>query len=114
MTYKLFIDDERFPPDSWVGGNYKIARSSSEAIAFVEDYGMPNFISFDHDLGGDDTSMRFIGALISMLLDGFVVIPKDFDFYVHSQNPVGAGNIRARMLEIISHFGKDVNVCSAK
>ena len=107
LTYKLFIDDERFPPASWEGQDYKIARSSDEAVRIVENCGMPEFISFDHDLGGDDTSMRFIGLLVCMLLDGFVIIPHNFDFYVHSQNPVGAENIRARMKRIVEFFKED-------
>jgi hypothetical protein len=50
MSYKMFIDDERFPvSDDWV-----IVRSSQEAIDTVLAKGFPSYISFDHDLGGDD------------------------------------------------------------
>lgn len=62
MTYKLFIDDERFPitDDS---------RSSTEAIKVVEQNGFPVYISFDHDLGGTDTSRIFIYYLIDKLVE---------------------------------------------
>lgn len=57
MTYKLFIDDERYPVDPC---QWMVKRSSHEAIFVIKDYGVPSFISFDHDLGGDDTSMTFL------------------------------------------------------
>lgn len=91
MTWKLFIDDERNPVDQgWV-----IARSSEEAIQAVSTTGsLPNEIAFDHDLGGDDTSMRFLTWMSIVVLDGIYAIPPDFVWSVHSQNPVGAANIR--------------------
>ena len=85
---KLFIDDERFP----VTNDFVIARNSADAIAYVEKFGCPNFISFDHDLGGGDTAMVFVKWLIEKDLD-YQVIPSDFDYYIHSQNPIGRQNI---------------------
>lgn len=96
MTYKLFIDDERFPPDvsynEWV-----VTQSSNDAIWAVESYGLPQYISFDHDLGGEDTSIVFINWLINHMLDNKLSFPKDFEYYVHSQNPVGKKNIENLM-----------------
>jgi hypothetical protein len=93
MTYKMFIDDKRFPvDDSWV-----IVRSSEEAIQYVKDNGMPIYISFDHDLGGDDTAIKFIWWMIDSFIDEEINISHDFNFYVHSQNPIGAENIRKLM-----------------
>ncbi len=101
MSYKLFIDDERFPvnPKEWC-----IVRSSLEACAKVQQDGLPSFISFDHDLGGDDTSRKFIYWLIDYLIDNNDSFPKDFKFYVHSQNPIGAEWLRATMDSIIEEF----------
>lgn len=102
MTYKLFIDDERYPSgniDEWV-----ITRSSEETIRIVSEKGMPNFISFDHDLGGEDTSIQFIKWLENKLLDEELKFPVDFDFYVHSQNPIGAKNIRLWMVSLVTNF----------
>ena len=56
MNYRLFIDDERFP----VTPNWFIARNSFQAIMALELYGIPQEIAFDHDLGGQDTSITFI------------------------------------------------------
>ena len=87
---KLYIDDIRTPKGSFD----KIVRTSSEAINFVETNGCPDFISFDHDLGADDTSMIFLKWLINKDLDmNGNFIPIDFTWNVHSANPVGEANI---------------------
>lgn len=88
-TYKLFIDDERYPVD----GLCTIVRSSKDAIERMIAFGCPSFISFDHDLGGDDTSMKIVHWMIEKDLDRPGWIPDDFSFYVHSQNPIGKKNI---------------------
>jgi len=90
-NYALFIDDERYPPDD--GRIWMIARSSDEALMLIERHGWPMYVSFDHDLGGEDTSMRFIRAALDRLLDNGDQLP--FAWTVHSQNPVGRDNIVA-------------------
>jgi len=55
MTYRMFLDDERDPPED--GQDWLVFRSSSHAIGFMMIHGLPDFISFDHDLGGLDTAM---------------------------------------------------------
>lgn len=105
MSYKLFIDDERFPVEN--SGEWVIVRSSQQAISEVYQKGMPSFISFDHDLGGDDTSMKFLRWLLDELLDDMIAFPEGFGYYVHSQNPVGAENIRSFMEFLIWEFGDE-------
>ncbi|TAL98648.1 MAG: hypothetical protein EPN73_01605 [Paraburkholderia sp.] len=98
MTYRLFIDDIRDPasPD-WV-----IARNSAMAIAIIEANGCPAEISFDHDLGGDDTAMPVVKRLIELDLDAAgAYIPPHFHFSVHSANPVGRENIRALLAQYL-------------
>lgn len=55
MTYQLFLDDERYPvlkKDNWVIATpWHIARNYDDAIWYVQNLGVPRFISFDHDLG---------------------------------------------------------------
>lgn len=99
-NYKLFIDDERFPiTDDWV-----IVRSSTEAFDTVIAKGFPVEITFDHDLGGDDTSMLFIHRIIDLLIDGDITIPTGFRYSVHSQNPVGVANIKGLMDNVLIAF----------
>lgn len=93
--WKLFVDDERFPPND--GGNWSIARDICDVESLIVSKGSPEFISFDHDLG-DHTPTGFDIAkqLVEWDMDhpNLFKFPHNFDFYVHSQNPVGAVNIR--------------------
>lgn len=93
-SYKLFIDDERFPvvannPLIIIARNYPAAKEAFEV------FGCPSFISFDHDLGQySQTGYDIAKLLIEMDMDrDGKWMPSDFHFYVHSQNPVGGRNI---------------------
>ena len=97
---KLFIDDIRSAPDdSWI-----TVRNSEEAIHFIEQNGISDVISFDHDLGGDDTSMKIVNAIVEMVLDGKTSFPDNVIFFVHSDNPVGAENIVEAILGFMGHL----------
>jgi hypothetical protein len=102
MTYKLFIDDERFPVDE----SFIIARSSEEAIEIVKNRGIPIEIAFDHDLGGDDDSIRFLSWLYNELCEGNwgSKLPEQFIYSVHSQNPIGVKRIYEWMKDILCTF----------
>ena len=90
MTYTLFLDDERFPVDD----NSVIARSFEDACFYVESFGTPFHVDFDHDLGGVFTGMDFARWLVERDLkgEGFITT-----YAVHSQNPVGKANIEGFM-----------------
>jgi len=91
MKRWLFVDDERFPPAK---GEWTIARSSAEPIAMMSHQGCPEFISFDHDLGGEDKAMAIVHFMVEQDLDfDKAWIPRGFAYTVHSENPVGAQNI---------------------
>lgn len=86
MDIKLWIDDVRTPPDStwdWV-------TTSAAAIAFLElmlDGGVDEWlrlehVSFDHDLGGDDTSR----PVVLWMIENNIRFRR---YSVHSANPVG-------------------------
>ena len=92
MTYKLFIDDERFPVDN----SFVICRNMDEVMATLFELGAPHFISFDHDLGDNvPTGMDITKALVEMDMDGKIDLNREFTFYVHSQNVAGAANIQS-------------------
>lgn len=97
-TWKLFLDDEREP----VGTGWTVCRNVAEAVAVAKIFQLPSYVSFDHDLGDgpapegyDNTGFGFAKWMIDQVLDDQLILPKDFDFYVHSQNPIGAANIRS-------------------
>lgn len=88
---RMYIDDIRIPKKDFD----IIIRSSKESIEYMEINGCPNYISFDHDLGGEDTVMNVIKFMIERDLDmDEKFIPKNFEFNVHSANPVGRDNIQ--------------------
>lgn len=86
---RLYIDDIRIP----LGHFDLILRSSKEVIHYLSNNPCPEYISFDHDLGEDDTSMIIIKYMVTRDLDEGNFIPRDFNFNVHSANPVGKANI---------------------
>jgi hypothetical protein len=91
-TTAIYLDDIRFPKTTdkdWV-----ILRSSAEAIDYVQQHGLTSFVSLDHDLGGDDTTMIFLKWLIEYDLDNDgKIIPADFSWFIHSANTVGSANM---------------------
>ncbi len=87
--YKMFLDDIRDPPDeTWV-----VVRSYQSAIDHIRVNGMPYFISFDHDLGDGPTGYDLVKWIVEMDLDLDIKIPVNFQFSVHSANPIGKKNI---------------------
>lgn len=104
--WSMFIDDERVPGKG-VSESVVIVRSSQEAIDFCTAVkSLPKNIMFDHDLGGDDTSIKFILWMIDELYADHpkFTLREDFTFSVHSQNPVGAGNITSLMNNLIKDY----------
>lgn len=90
MTH-LYIDDLRNPPSR----KWEVARSLSAVEWYLDNVGIPLFISFDHDLGDDVPSGYDIAKmLIDRALDGKIDLTKVKQVNVHSANPVGAENIR--------------------
>jgi len=94
----LYLDDIRVPVH--VGSGFKdtpgwlMARTYDEAVNLVQLHGCPIYISFDHDLGDENakTGYDFAKWLVDQDLDNNI-IPTEFEFNVHSANPVGAANI---------------------
>ena len=87
--WKLFLDDKRIPLESdWI-----IVRSVAEAQSLITAFGMPTYISFDHDLGVGPSGFDFAKWLCDQHLNDEHHFPHNFDFYVHSMNPVGRENI---------------------
>lgn len=111
--YSMFVDDERFPP---IGATTVIVRSTEEAKQVMNQHGCPEFVSFDHDLGGSDEAINLVHWMIQQDLDhreyGFIFIPTDFTFYVHSQNPIGAKNISELLNSYLSfRNSENGNLC---
>lgn len=107
---KIFVDDIRTPIDpTWI-----IARSYNEFVDILNIEGLKkiDIISLDHDLGDiysdvEKTGMDCAKFLIDLSLDSGVKLPQ---IYVHSDNTVGAENIKA-IVNNWFKFNKLSNTC---
>ena len=94
---KMFLDDIREPKNDYD----VIVRSFEEAVLFVQNYGIPTFISFDHDLGCDEignilkSGYDFAKWLVDMDIENIHKFPSNFTFDIHSANPIGKNNIKS-------------------
>lgn len=85
-NYTLFVDDERTAPNpDWI-----VAKSTAEAMGIVMSRGVPSFMSLDHDLGGQDTTMGFLHWLAFRYYEGGPP-----EWAIHSANPVGRANLES-------------------
>ena len=104
--YSLFLDDEREPKTAAPFGYWRIARSFNEAKDILRVYGVPAYISFDHDLGEADNATGYDFAKYFCYYISFspIKILKFQGFNVHSANPVGAKNIQCYMENFAKHL----------
>ncbi len=79
---RLWIDDIRRPPSK----HWNVVKSYDEFVTYINLSGVPDIISFDHDLGEGKTGMDCAKYLIKKEL-------AIKDFRVHSMNPIGRENI---------------------
>lgn len=108
---KLFLDDIRTPDMVYAKAearNFKVVRSYAEFVTEVKQNGLPDFISFDNDLGLDQN-----GEVAS---DGYAVAKwlvyesgldlRKLKFKVHSANPVAAEQIRGLLNNYLKFLRK--------
>lgn len=116
MTWNLFIDDERNPEDvTWASWHIREKYRNEEwenacniwdvQMFMLRHGGFPSFVSFDHDLGADtysghDIAKFMVDADMMSVPYGF---SENFDFYVHSKNPVGKANIEGLLNSYLKH-----------
>ena len=67
MSYNLFLDDFREPEDAFNHTNnqlyligWVIVRNYDEFVKTIEERGIPEILSFDHDLGQNNIENYFI------------------------------------------------------
>ena len=92
---QLYLDDLRPTPEG-----FDRVYSYEEFVDYLERKGLPDFISFDHDLGEDLSGYDCAKYLVEYCLVHQLPLP---DYQVHSQNPVGKENIE-RLLENFRSF----------
>lgn len=131
MGYNLFLDDIRQPQQV---GNYilpielrslyrlelwKIVRNYSEFVKHIEEKGLPDMVSFDHDLAWvhydpdrakesfeyyPETGYDCMKWMINYIQDNKLEPPR---VLVHSMNPEGAKNIQKLFNNFLRHYKWD-------
>lgn len=129
MKRALYLDDVRTPTTTIHGYEpWYVVRNYEEFVAWILDNGIPDLISFDHDLAKEHTDDYFN----QVALQGHQI--PDYDNYkektgldcarwlvefvqksgqplkavsVHSHNPVGAANIQSFINGFKRHMGWD-------
>lgn len=91
----LYLDDLRPTPEG-----FDHVYSYEEFVDYLERKGLPDFISFDHDLGEDLSGYDCAKYLVEYCLTHQLPLP---NYQVHSQNPVGKENIE-RLLDNFRSF----------
>lgn len=108
----LFLDDIRYPieayhytkQDVFLRNDWYIVRNYKQFIDRILENGLPEMISFDHDIADENylqlDSQQFVERtgydcakwLVEYCMDNGADLP---EFYCHSMNPVGKENIES-------------------
>jgi hypothetical protein len=131
---KLFLDDFRNPKDAFTlviphlkifwEDDWDIVRNYDEFVSWIEANGLPDFISFDHDLADehyDDvinnsklnydqyrekTGLDCAKWLVDWCIDYGLTLP---NYAVHSANPAGRQNIESYLISATKHLFSNDN-----
>ena len=113
LLKKLFLDDVR-TVDMVYGeshiNQYYTVRSYNEFINFIKKNGLPDFISFDNDLGLDEegnTAKEGYDAAKWLVYESNLDL-KNLKFKVHSSNPVAKKNIYYLLSNYIKYLNNKV------
>ncbi len=120
MTKRLlFLDDIRYPieayrytkQDIFLRRDWHIVRNYDQFVSRILEKGLPEMISFDHDLADEHYLKSDAGELVEKTgydcakwlveycMENYLNLPK---FYCHSMNPVGKENIE----RLLNNFKK--------
>lgn len=115
MKKKLFLDDVRSIDmiyNKSVESEFDIVRSYDEFVAYINKHGLPNFISFDNDLGlGEDGKVAPDGlAAAKWLVYKSGLDLRNLKFKVHSANPVASEQIKGLLTNYINHLNSNESI----
>lgn len=120
----LFLDDERVPADP----RFDVVKSYDEFVEYILKNGIPEMISFDHDLADEHYQdyakyqtqnilalcysdfKEKTGLECAKWLGNYILDNQDKDLYlnrvgVHSMNPLGRANIQSYINGFKKHMG---------
>lgn len=114
MVYKLFLDDIRTVKMVYASleeSDFVIVKNYDEFVPTIIKNGLPEFISFDNDLGLDQNNEigpdGYAAAKWLVYDSGLNII--DLKFKVHSANPVASKQIQGLLDNYIAHLKEENN-----
>lgn len=112
ITYKLFLDDVRTVKmvyKSLEESDFVIVRNYNEFVSTIKENGLPEFISFDNDLGLDQNNEvgpdGYAAAKWLVYESGLNIV--GLKFRVHSANPVASKQIQGLLDNYIAHLKQE-------
>ena len=109
---KLFLDDileVEWIYDAELAAEFEVVRSYADFLAYIQKNGLPDFISFDNDLGLDEngqiTPDGYAAAKWLVYESGLDL--RNLKFKIHSANPVAAEQIRGLLKNYIQYLKED-------
>ncbi|MBO4234427.1 hypothetical protein FO675_09005 [Riemerella anatipestifer] len=110
---KLFLDDVRtvsmvYPNAS--DGEFDVVRSYQAFVEYIMDNGLPDYISFDNDLGLDDNGNIAPDGLaaVKWLVYESGLDLRNLKYFVHSANPVASEQIKGLMENYMRHLNSEL------
>lgn len=133
----LYLDDLRLPTTTIDGyQSWTVVRNYEQFVRHIKDNGIPDLISFDHDLADEHmadyfnnqahgvntidykrfkekTGVDCLNWLIELVMDNPEEV-KPFTVWVHSHNPLGAANILHKASNFMKHMNWQQNAFYAQ
>jgi DhnA family fructose-bisphosphate aldolase class Ia len=133
--YNLFLDDVRMPVDAvkhtknfqYLSMEWEIVRNYDQFVAHIKKHGLPELVSFDHDLAdvhyhesmyegtkvymkyvettGEKTGSDCVKWLIEYCMDNNKPFPK---YWLHTMNPAGKENMESLILTYLKYVENNV------
>ncbi len=108
---KLFLDDIRTVDMIYESQDtdFVVVRTYEQFVRYISENGLPDFISFDNDLGLDDhgkVAPDGLAAAKWLVYESGMDL-RSLEFKVHSANPVAAKQIRGLLTNYINFLNSE-------
>ncbi len=109
---RLFLDDIRTVDmiyDKSIESEFEVVRNYHDFVSYIQKMGLPDFISFDNDLGLDETGEIAPDgyAAAKWLVYESGIDLRNLNFKVHSANPVASLQIEGLLNNYIEFLKRE-------
>ena len=108
MEYKIFLDDLRMPTDIYPNtnnGDWLIIRNLTDFKKTILEKGVPEFISFDNDLGDSMEEGKHAAKWMTYDME---LNTSNMEFKVHSANSGGPGGPKGDIASWFNNWNKEL------